>query len=281
MLIASILFTIVIHKIMLLPCTTVDELLKPYPSNKIILAIVSLFLLVLYSSMLSAGGEVINTIFGIKKFYGTIITAATTILIIKRGYSSISDLSEILFIPIVIIIFIISITTTERSISIPAPVTITPKAILAPFIYVSYNMLTTIPLLINIPDKYLYRNCGNHVGIVIFLLSVMLMLPLYTHYSSIADSPLPLMQILSGTVKYLYEFLLILAILTTAVSSGYSLCKSAKIISYNKAVWIFSTLALVISAFGFTNIVNKVYFIFGIAGIVLLLIILFDNRKTA
>lgn len=281
MLTASVLFAIIIHKTMLISCNTIDELLAPYPFNKVLLIIIELFLLVLYSSMLSAGGEIINTIFNLKKVYGAVITALITMLIIKRGYSSITDLSEVLFIPIVIIIFIICITTTEHSIGIPSATIITPKAILAPFIYVSYNMLTTIPLLISIPDKYLYRSCGNQVGIVIFMLSTMLILPLYTHYSSIADSPLPLMNILNGTIKYLYEVLLVLAILTTAVSSAYSICSSVKFISYGKGIWLFTALALIISGFGFTNIVNKVYFIFGTSGIILLLIVLSGDKKTA
>ncbi len=281
MLAASVLFAIVIHKTMLMPYTDINSLVSPYPFSKAILIIIELFLLVLYSSMLSAGGEIIHIVFNIKRGYGALITALITILIIRKGYSSITDLSEILFIPIVLIIFIISLTATEKSITIPAPFIITPKAVLSPIIYVSYNMLTTIPLLISIPDKYLYRNCGNQVGIVIFMLSTMLILPLYTHYSSIADSPLPLMSILGGTVKYLYEVLLALAILTTAVSSAYSISSSVKFIGYSKGIWIFSALALIISAFGFTNIVNRVYFIFGIAGIFLLLMVFAARKKTA
>ncbi len=266
---------------MLIPDTNILSLISPYPFSKIMLIIIELFLLVLYSSMLSAGGEIIHIIFSIKKWYGALITALITILVIRRGYNSITDLSEILFIPIVLIIFIISLTATEKSITIPAPFIITPKALLSPIIYVSYNMLTTIPLLISIPDKYLYRNCGNQVGIVIFMLSTMLILPLYTHYSLIADSPLPLMNILNGTVKYLYEVLIALAILTTAASSAYSISCSVKLISYSKGIWIFTALALIISTFGFTNIVNRVYFIFGISGIFLLLIVLLEGKKRA
>lgn len=278
MLMASVLFAVVIHKIMLLPQNSIEELLKPYFFGNILLITVQLFLLVLYSAMLSAGGEALYSVFGIKKAVGALITAVISIAVIWKGCSGITDLSQVLFIPIALIIFIICVTTTEKSIAIPSATIITPKAVISPFIYVSYNMLTTIPLLISIPDKYMYRSCGNQVGIVIFLLSVMLMLPLYTHYSAISTSALPIMDMLNGNVKYLYEFLLMLAILTTAVSSGYSLCSCAKHIAYNKAVLFFTFAALVLSGIGFANIVNRVYFVFGAAGIILLVIILKGRR---
>lgn len=274
MLIASILFSIVIHKVMTISDTSIECLLAHYPFGNVILIIIELFLLVLYSSMLSASGEIIYTIFSIKKIYGVIISALITLIIIRKGYSCVMDFSQILFIPIVIIIFIIGITTTEKSIAIPPSVIISPKAIIAPIVYVSYNMLTTIPLLISIPDKYLYKNCSNQVGIVIFLLSATLMLPMYTHYSVIAKSPLPFMAILDGIPRYLYLVFICLAIMTTAVSTAYSLCLSANILSYSKSTVIYTLVAVAVSALGFTNIVNSVYFIFGTAGILILIIIL-------
>lgn len=272
--ISSIVFAIVIKKIMSLPENSISQLLKPFLFGKAIIVTVELFLLVLYSAMLSAGGEIIYVIFGLNKTIGTIITAITVIVIIMQGSSNVSSLSEVLFIPIVIIIFVISLTSTEKNIGIPSPTLITPRAVFSPFIYVSYNMLTAIPLLISIPDKYMYRNCGYYVGTVIFMLSSMLMLPLYTHYNTVENSPLPLLEILEGTTKYLYMFFIALAIITTAVSSSFSLCNSTETFTYKKSVLIYTLAALAIATLGFSNIVNSVYFLFGIGGIILLAIVL-------
>lgn len=267
---ASLLFAIVIHKIMLSPQNSLEELLSPFPFGNIILLITELFLLVLYSAMLSAGSEVLFRIFKLNKIAGSIIIAGLTTLIILKGHSSISDLSEVLFIPIVIIIFIIGISATEKTIGMPPQTIISPGAVLSPFIYVSYNMLTTIPLLITIPDKYMYRNCGNQVGTVIFMLSSMLILPLYTHYSDIYNSTLPLLELLKGGIRYLYEVLLMLAIFSTAVSASYSLTHSTPRLSHVKSVLFVNICALAVSLLGFDSIVNKVYFIFGIAGLLVL-----------
>lgn len=260
-------------------CSSLEELLAPFPFNKLLLLVTELFLLVLYSAMLSASSEVILQIFNINRLAGTLITSAVVSVIILKGYSSISDLSEVLFIPIVIIIFIISLTATEKSVAIPPPAIINTKAFLSPIIYVSYNMLTTIPLLITIPDKYMYRNCGNQVGIVIFILSAMLIMPLYTHYSDISSSTLPLMELLRGRLKYLYEVLLMLAIFSTAVSSGYALLHSSKNNAPVKSILFINFTAVIISFLGFNTIVNKVYFVFGIAGILLFAVLFLPLKE--
>ena len=275
---AALLFALVIHRTMMSPCSSLKELLAPFPFSKVLLLITELFLLVLYSAMLSASSEVLLRIFNINRFAGTLITAAAVTLIILKGYNSISDLSEVLFIPIVIIIFIISLTSTEKSVTIPPPTVIDTKAFLSPVIYVSYNMLTTIPLLITIPDKYMYRNCGNQVGIVIFILSAMLIMPLYTHYSDISSSTLPLMELLNGRIKYLYEVLLMLAIFSTAVSAGYALLHSSKNTGTVKSALFINFTAVIISFLGFNTIVNKVYFIFGIPGILSVAVLFLPSK---
>ncbi len=276
---AAILFSAAIKKTMESPCRSLSELLLPYPLNKLLLLTAEFFLLVLYSAMLSASGEVIFQLFSINKGIGSLITALVTSIVILKGYNMVSSLSEVLFVPIVLIIFTIGITTVNKNISIPSPTVVTPKAVLSPFIYVSYNMLTAIPLLIALPDKHLYKSCANQTGIVIFMLSAMLLLPLYTHYSDICTSSLPIMVLLNGGTRFLYQFLLMLAIFSTAVSAAYSLKCSIKNISSIKSILYINILAVIISLLGFDNIVNKVYFIFGIVGL-LILAALFMPRKT-
>ena len=263
---------------MLCPYNTLAKLLEPYFFGKILYIIINIFLVVLYSAMLSASGEVLNQIFGISNIIGIVISAFLTSVVIVKGYDRVADLSQVLFVPIVVIIFIISIMTTEKDIAIAPPTVLTTRAVLSPFIYVSYNMLTAIPLLISIPDKYMYKSCGYQIGSVIFMLSVLIMLPLYTHYSTIAGSSLPIMELLNGNIKYLYLLLLLMAIFSTAVSSAYSfVCSLGEFKSF-LSVFITNILAILLSLVGFSNIVGKVYCIFGVAGGALMWIILKGNR---
>lgn len=277
--ISAILFSVIIHKIMLCPCNTLEELLEPYFFGKILYIIINIFLVVLYSAMLSASGEVLNQIFGISNIIGIVISAFLTSIVIVKGYERVADLSQVLFVPIVVIIFVISLMTTEKNIAVAPATIVTTKAVLSPFIYVSYNMLTAIPLLICIPNKYMYKSCSYQIGSVIFMLSVLIMLPLYTHYSSIAGSSLPIMELLSGNIKYLYLLLLLIAIFSTSVSSAYSFIHSLREFKTLIAVVVTNILAILLSLVGFSNIVGKVYCIFGVAGGVLMWVVLKGVRE--
>ena len=124
----------------------------------------------------------------------------------------------------------------------------------------------------------MYKSCGYQIGSVIFMLSVLIMLPLYTHYSTIAGSSLPIMELLNGNIKYLYLLLLLMAIFSTAVSSAYSFVYSLKEFKSFLSVFITNILAILLSLVGFSNIVGKVYCIFGVAGGALMWIILKGNR---
>lgn len=281
--IAALLFTLVIGRVLELPYSSVDELLSGYKGGKIISLGVQLFLLVLYSAMLSASGEVLNTIFGIKPFIASILTALLTTAVTIKGYEAVSAASRFLFVPMLVIIFIISITTAEKTTAFPPPSLVTPKAVLSPFIYVSYNMLTAVPLLISIPDKYMYKSCGRQVGIVLFIIMAMLMLPLYTHYSDLEGRALPLMMLLdssSNIIKYMYQLLLGAAVFSTAVSAAYSCTLTdfkAKIPPVIK-IGAINISALLLSVIGFESIVERVYFLFGILGFLLMFIVFTDNR---
>ena len=111
------------------------------------------------------------------------------------------------------------------------------------------------------------------------MLSVLIMLPLYTHYSSIAGSSLPIMELLSGNIKYLYLLLLLIAIFSTSVSSAYSFIHSLREFKTLIAVVVTNVLAILLSLVGFSNIVGKVYCIFGVAGGVLMWVVLKGVRE--
>lgn len=279
LLLASILFAILIKKIMNLPYKNIEELVEGKVFGFLLSKLTLIFLIVLYGGMLSAGGELMGELVGINKFWGIVATAIASVIIIGTG--SLEDMSQVVFIPMILIIGAIAITTTEHKIGIPSPTIITPKAIISPIIYVSYNMLTTIPLLLTIPDKYMYRNCGGQVGAVIFLLSSMLMLPLYTHYGDISDKALPLMTLVTGNMSWIYKLFMVLAVITTAVSCGYSVCKQKPFSSFKNmlSVFIVTVISICVAMIGFVNIVNKIYALFGIVGIGLLWYVLRAKKE--
>lgn len=81
---------------------------------------------------------------------------------------------------------------------------------------------------------------------------------------------------LGEVYRYLYGIIILGAIITTGVSSGYgflnNVCKTQS--KYRKINLLICFGAIFVSLFGFSNLVNSLYPVFGILGLIQLLIIL-------
>ena len=78
------------------------------------------------------------------------------------------------------------------------------------------------------------------------------------------------------TYQYLYGVIILFAIITTAMSSAYSFLNniSKDKIQYQRNNKIISFLAMFVPLIGFSNLVNNLYPIFGILGMIQLFLIL-------
>lgn len=270
--IACVLFTLVIQRVLALPCNSLEELLSQYSGGNAVLILMRLFLIVLYSAMLSAAGETISAIFGINAFVASVITAVLAGIISLRGYNAVAAAGSFMFAPMLIVIFVISIAAAGRT-AFPSEDMLTFGSLLSPIVYVSYNMLTFVPLLISIPDRYMYKSCARDTGTVLFIVMSMLLIPLYANYSLLRGEPLPIMALIgdmSPAIRYLYRVLLGFAVFTTAVSALYSLNSADIGLPSPAGIIIINVAALALSLIGFESIVERVYFIFGVLGIVLM-----------
>ncbi len=279
--IACVLFTLIMQRALLLPCHSLEELLSQYGCGRALLAVTRLFLIVIYSAMLSAAGEAISSVFGTNAFLGSVLTALLAGVIACGGYDAVASAGSFLFAPMLAVIFIISISSAGMT-AFPCADSLTAGSLLSPLVYVSYNMLTFIPLIMSIPDRHMYRSCARDTGIALFMAMSMLLMPLYANFSLLRDEPMPIMALtsaLSPVIGYMYRLLLGAAVFTTAVSALYSLNNTktrlpqpVKIVGINMA-------ALALSLIGFERIVERVYFAFGVAGIVLVGIVLAGTRE--
>ncbi len=281
--VVSALFTLAIYIALESDCRSIGELTRsrlPRPLAFIAEKTVFVFLIVLYSAMLAAAGEVFSLIFGIDKSIGTVLMAFLCLTVIVIGASALTELSKILLIPMALIIFVIGGTAAGKNIAFPPRSVFTLKAALSPVIYLSYNMITAAALIVTLPKTKNSKSVALQTGLFIFILMTVLSLPLYTHYSSVCNEPLPLMAILEdGKIKYMYILFLLFAIFTTAVSCGYSAAGFIKERTGGTAAsCIITGLAYALSLIGFSDIVDKVYFIFGIAGMTILLALIQKHR---
>lgn len=85
-------------------------------------------------------------------------------------------------------------------------------------------------------------------------------------YPNIVSKELPNMYIaslLSNKFKIAYGFVMLMAIFTTAFSSGFNFLEMRKKENYERNALIISILALVCSKIGFSNLINFCFPIFG------------------
>lgn len=139
--------------------------------------------------------------------------------------------------------------------------------------YASYNSILLIPILIEL-KKYTYKKEGSISvisGAVFFVLAMVLFLIL-TKEGVSGNIELPLIQIVKQfgiNYKYIYGFVIISAIFTSAISAGYSFlinCSKTKK-TYKKLCFVICVGVVVVCNIKFSYLINIVYPIFGFLGL--------------
>ncbi len=219
-----------------------------------------LLLFVLFSAMLAGGGASISTIFCINEYTGLAIFCLITFIALIFGKNAVININTILC-PVLIVggMLIGLYIYFFDSVNVFSSTT---KSIISPFIYTSYNAITTISVLFSVIKNISY----------------------------IKDLPLPILALIDNKkiIKYLYSFTVLSAIFTTAVSNGVALEDNLKNIlkikgSYLKIIIIL--LGILFSTMGFSSIVSIIYPLFGYLGMfeILVIIIMFlpiyKNKK--
>ena len=221
-----------------------------------------MFLIVLYSAMLSACGELVQKIFDIPYISGTIAIALITYITVK--FKSIGDVSIILCPIMIVTALITGIYIMTNGNYLPVNTDINLCCIPSAFIYAAYNIITAAAVIITEGDKKSALKTAVISGILIGFVATVLSLPLYFNFELIKHESLPLLALLpkGSIITYGYIFMLMCAIFTTAVSNCLSAAEHTKL-----SPLLITLTALLLSFIGFSNIVDKVYFVFGIMGL--------------
>lgn len=273
---------------------TVDDfLLKILNNNKLayyFFSTVSItFMFVIFSTMTSAFSEVLKEYFNIPTNSGGIIFGVITIFFIFFGIQLIIDcsafVSPILFIGSLLIL-IYYLFSTYNVFSNNTPIHLYSNAI----VYTSYNILTTIALLISSTkllhskkDIFLSAFIGS---LSIFLIGTILYIPINIEFSTVYNKALPLYNILidinnQSFFLKLYILNFLIAIITTGVTSCYGVVTGVSAKKNIPLTFLIVFLGILFSKFGFTTFVNTIFPIFGIFGIIEIYFILrlAINRK--
>lgn len=276
-LIASVIFSLIAYKAITSEYESLDKLCNSkliFPLNKCVSAITLLFLIIIYSAMLSAGGELFNAIFNMPYIYGSFLMAAVSLFTIYGGGKAIGDISLILF-PIIIITSVITglYLISKGSFNIQMN-TINAWFVPRAFIYSAYNIITASAVIIEYKNKNAALKTALISGVSIFMLAVILSLPILLSYEYVKNEPLPILSLIAdrGIVFYIYVFMLVCAIFTTAATGGISAVRQSGL-----SPLVITIIAFIISFAGFSSIVDNIYFIFGVLGSIIIYCFLKDN----
>ena len=242
-----------------------------------------MFMLIIFCAMLSGSGELINSIFGIKKVYGVLLMLVSTHLILKKGYRgflSAQSFLSVIIIGTILIFGAYMLFFREQNISV---FKINAEWCTSAVSYAGYNLLTAIAILC-----ILARDSFKNSTMISSLITFLVLLPILTVlwyiiciYSGMIDlGAMPLLSIAkrqSDLMGYFYSITLFTSILTTAVSNSYTLVtRLSDFLDEKKAHYLVMVSGLFLSGFEFEFIVNKMYRFVGIVSVFVLVFIAKD-----
>ena len=299
--ISSLLMGLIIYKAMRLidkyNIKTYKEFLeifiKPKPQEKffnlknIINIVINIFILITFFIMIAGFGAYFEQEFGINSIFGSIALASISFLVFMTNVKGVVKANEIL-VPI-LIIFVVSIGLLVildmdlNNLGDYIVRTNQSNYVISAILYCSYNSILTIPVLITLKDylknkKQIFK-ISVVATIITILLSVIIFMLLVKVDVDISKLEMPAVYVVSNmfkTLKIVYGFIILGSIFTTAISLGSSFLQntSKNKKGYTQIALIMCITSVMISKFGFSNLINSLYPIFGYLGIVQIIALL-------
>ena len=261
---------------------------QKFKSNRILIFtinnIINIFLLISFFVMVSGFASYFFQEFQIPKKYGGIIIALLSLITFFKDINGIVKINTFL-IPILILLVILlgakqinceklyfyNIQRNNMS------------WILSSILYASYNSIVLVPILVSlknmIKNKKQIKEIFTIVTIIMIILSVIIYFLMQIFIKDLGKIEIPIVYIaglLGNAYKYLYGFVILVAIFTSAISAGYSFlinCTKTKK-NYIYLAMIICTISVLISKLSFSGLINLLYPIFGYLGIIQIIFIL-------
>ena len=256
-----------------------DKIIKNNKVKKFIKYIINVFLLASFYIMIAGFSAYFSQQFNVNRVFSSIILLVLCYFTLKKNVNRIIKISTIL-IPIIILILILfgvknisNITNIKTSTN--------GEWLFKAILYTSYNSITLIGLT-GTMNKYLKNRkecimvafCST---VIICSLALIIFFLLINVKESVEIPMLYVAKEFGGIYKYLYNIIILIAIFTTAISEGYTFLENISknsIKKYKIFNFIMCISAIPISLLGFANLVNTIYPIFGVIGLIQIAIII-------
>lgn len=155
-------------------------------------------------------------------------------------------------------------------------------AIFMGLLYFSYNSLLLIPIVfdLKITEKKDNFKISLIFSLIILLITFLINLLLLSFFNLVFDLELPILFVSNSSIKIFscfYFFIILSAIFTTMISSGYSFVSNFKKNNFKIKLIVFLLFSFIFCIFSFSSLINFFYPLFGLLGFTQIFLILFDK----
>lgn len=253
--------------------------------------VVSLFMFTTFCAMLAGTGALLRQQFQIPVQIGILIMAGLCFIVFLYDVEGVIVINTILA-PLLLIggiLLGLYIVLFREAAVFSSPVVsvfhaLTRNWITSSIVYVSYNTITAVVILCSllpiIHSRKQAKMGGIIGGITLGFLGLCIVMATLIYYDRVEALEIPMLGIVlhyGFAIRYIYFFVLIAAIFTTAVSSGYGFVNRVSVefnISYKSILPVFILTSIIIAQIGFSKMVGQIYPLFGYVGLFEVFIIL-------
>lgn len=240
--------------------------------------IINIFLLISFNIMVAGFATYFMQELNVSKWFGAMAIAILTFITLLNSIDGVIKMNTYLIPIIIVLISFLGINKIEIIDIAPGEYSSSSTYwILSSILYASYNSITLIPILISLKDKINVKKqsviISICVGIVMLILSIIIFLLMNTFIKEIYKIEIPTVYIASTLgkgFKYIYGAVILIAIFTTAIGSGYGFLSNVteKRKSYMLCAGAICLASIVIGQISFSSLINLLYPIFGYLGII-------------
>ena len=253
--------------------------------NKIINLIVNSFLLISFYIMIAGFSAYINQAYGLPIYISSIFFVLLCYIVFQRSLQGMMKINEYLVPFLLFLIFYMGIKNIPYLMEMESLIQIETKEkgfIISSMLYASYNSIILIPVLVTMKD---YINSKKQIKMISFLSGMFMIILSFAIFGLllkgqffIKELELPLLEItleFGEVFQYIYGFVIIVSIFTSAISAGYSflenVSKDKK--EYKRNLIIMCIIGVFVSNIGFSNLVQMLYPLFGVLGLIQIILI--------
>ncbi len=246
----------------------------------IINIVINIFILITFYIMIAAFGAYFKQEYNVNNIIGSSILAIISYIVLLGDIKGVVKVNQIIVPLLIVFVIILGIINFENIDIYDKIINIQEKnnssIILSSLIYVSYNSILLMPVLIPL-KKYIksvkdIKKIGIITNIIICVLSLTIYTILLNINSDMKNLEMPVVYIVSQMsyiFKYIYGIIILSSIYTTTLSLGMSflqnIATSRK--KYIKTLIFMCISGVIFSQIGFGNLVELLYPIFGYIGL--------------